>query len=1440
MSIFAKFNNQGLGDPDAFEELCCQLFETWGLYHEHYSNNNGWAFRNIRGTGGDGGIEAYWHNMLNGDWIGLQAKWFQRTINSTQYSELSRSIKSAMDVRPTMGRYIVCIPHNLTSAMKMSGQKNAEGEDVRWKKFIETTKNKYPCLQIELWDENEIFNQLQKPENEGRRRYWFEHSLINPETIELSLDKTIETIRGRYIPKLTEDGGISDFLDDFFGTQTTKLTLVNRVDYCNTLCKEIIAEIDSLISVDDKTVVDLKDRALACTESLRDYSRWLAGIKRLLAFEPSYFPDVKPFEVNYAVIEHFASKVHETKRSYRLPEHLGELDDLFDKFRDAPSPWEIAHDAQRSLSWTHCIIKGDQGTGKTCGLASKSRDYQRNQQHLPILVLATSVKDHDAWWKVIADTIGLGSDWDEAALWQALSSAAAIHDVNDIDFSLKSKVAILVDGLDERPPSSLWERMIKEGDAISHRYPRIRFAYSIRSGSINFKDPSITACSYQLGTGGDVPACKLFDRYINYYEIDLDGNEQFKWLLKTPMELHLFCMIHKGRKIAGDTSAYLTDLVKNEIKRLDDEFASRNHRKDGEGACPVQRTLLALAQTFLGSNCGKLSEDSLQDVLKKIGLDKQASVQMIELLLNYGILSIRRTKGRGSFDPCDISYSVGSRHLWDYFMAILMLEDDFATNKELLSGQPDAAQMFSILLVENKKTLPLSCKSLVEAVGDRKAYELTLFALSNARPESVAPFRGWVLDQMRSGKDTFSKIVNGLVVQVANIEKHPLGPLLLDEFLRTFDKPAERDAEWSLPSSLYMRGINYQTAAYHEREVLKHLPHLHKHETSTQMPLVLAWGLSSLNNLKRRHCRSELVMWGLSNPTEFSTLFSRFCSIDDPQIREDIFAIAEEVCCQGTTDTAIEAEIGRIVLDSLFSKPDNPGNRDAALRFYGRNIVERCFLDGLLSESEASRCRPPYAIHSADVLQIFPDASKATAMSGYWPISDDLARYVLSDRLADVFNIHHVDLYKQDDRTAAGRVIIESASAAGIEPPAFDGWVIAAAYQYLLDHGYDPAVFDADASNGEQRLMGPDRLIRRCFYAADHGEQSTVMTVAEKYVWCALREICGYMADRVPVQGRSQCGGQPGGVDSDGLVTDYSKLISFDSPLLETTVLRLRESRKGQKPRFPTPFSCEGLTTPLTKNELQRWIGSVCVDAATVLLDFRPNTDLSITGEVIPVALYANDWGVCGKESCVWLYAGIIADEEADKLENVSCACLDGYSRASEFQVGFSTPACYLSPVEVLSSPWMEEYDEPSGAEVVADAHINAKPLSGECAARLIGMGDYFYDFPSKLARDFCDISRTDGCRYYDSEGNVRFEYVEFGTPYRHEYKALLADKNTLMNKASNDGKSLLWYATVQREATNLAMERIPGLADRIERSWIIWCSCVGKYASCPVFERDD
>lgn len=1431
MSIFDKFNNHGMGNKEAFEELCCQLFESWGRRQMEYDGR--WTYRNIRGAGGDGGIEAYWQNSESDEIIGLQAKWFRKSITPGQYGQIKDSIDTVVELRPNMHLYVVCIPHDLTSTKRGRGKVITRGEDSNWYDFEKKVAKEHPALKLELWDEAEIFNHLQRPENEGRMRFWFEKSLVNPDAISLSLEKTLASLRNRYVPELADDGELSVFLDSFFGTEESRNLLIGDIDKCIRVCRELDKITTSFIAVGSQIPDDIGSSALACKEAISDYAGVLASWRELASFEPDGLRDIEPLGVDYPAIECFESHIQALKSQYKFHGHVDALLRLFDQFRELPSEWELANRMKEAFGSPHCIIIGDQGTGKTCGFANKARELLYSKMHVPIFVKAVDVGLADTWLDVVVSALGLDGSWSEASLWQALSSTAAIGDLNGDSLAIRAKVAILVDGLDENPPASSWAELIRQADAITDDFPRIRFAYSSRRSGIDF-DRDLMGCRYYIDEDGDVPVWKLFDRYIEHYKIDLNGHERYKWMFRTPMELCMFCTAYAGQRITDDVSTCMTGLVDAELDRLEREFRDRRNPSAERHSTPVRRTLAALASHYLESNA-PLERGSIGKVVEESGVDKGIIGEILDFLDEYGILYVSEQPGRSRLSPKTVSYKPGSRHLWDYFMALTLVEDGHCAVADILDNHPDATEMYGILLIEQCHMLPLDFDDLVGVIGMRRARELTFDALAEAEPAATAMFKQWALDEMRRGKEEFFEIVNNVVLQVAFVRDHPLGPSLLDEHLRTYASPALRDVLWAVPRNL---ASNEWYAMYNERDAVRHLPRLHSDDTCRQMPLVAAWGLASVSNLRRRHFRNELVEWGLGNPQEFTKLFGMFCDCDDPQIREDMFALAEEIVCMGSPTLEVEAELGRLIQESAFANPDRPGNRDAAVRYYGRILVERCCADGVLDPDVLQLCRPPYVKGDKDVaLPVHPEACTSEKMGGYGPISYDLARYVLVDKLESAFGLPLFISKERPESEEVDGLIGLSAIEAGVEIPSFEGWIIAAAYQYLLDHGYDPDVFEGPIGEDGYRKGGIDRDIRGSFGPADHGSKSDVMAVSEKYVWCARNEICGYLADRVPA-GKCSWMDDPH-QDENGRTLDYSILLSYGSPLFEATITGLREDRADTFPIYPLPFTCDDGDKICNRDDLDCWLDETSPDAAIALLGYAPNVRTSISGDAMAISLFAGDWGLGGKESRVWAYCGIVEQEELDKLSRAKAVAIDGYDNASSFKTSVETgSASYISPIEFMSQPWMGEYGEVHNATKVADVHITAKPLAGEGVDSLTEIGDYWYRFPCTLAMELCGVVRTDGARYINSDGNVVFEDVSFGEPYRREYHALLADKQLLAASLHGKGYKLVWYVTVQRETNSLARERIPGYERRVERSWLLWQDGDGSYFSCPVSEE--
>ena len=90
----------------AFEAMCNQLFELW-VNREYRDTTR--SFVVVNGSGGDGGVESY-ARLVTGEEIGVQAKWFLDSVTTSQFTQIKKSIITALEVHPKLIKYIICIP----------------------------------------------------------------------------------------------------------------------------------------------------------------------------------------------------------------------------------------------------------------------------------------------------------------------------------------------------------------------------------------------------------------------------------------------------------------------------------------------------------------------------------------------------------------------------------------------------------------------------------------------------------------------------------------------------------------------------------------------------------------------------------------------------------------------------------------------------------------------------------------------------------------------------------------------------------------------------------------------------------------------------------------------------------------------------------------------------------------------------------------------------------------------------------------------------------------------------------------------------------------------------------------------------------------------------------------------------------------------------------
>ena len=63
----------------------------------------------------DGGVECYW-TLEDGSIVAWQAKYFCKAFDDSQYQQIDRSVKEALDSHPNLRRYVIAVPTDPSDA----------------------------------------------------------------------------------------------------------------------------------------------------------------------------------------------------------------------------------------------------------------------------------------------------------------------------------------------------------------------------------------------------------------------------------------------------------------------------------------------------------------------------------------------------------------------------------------------------------------------------------------------------------------------------------------------------------------------------------------------------------------------------------------------------------------------------------------------------------------------------------------------------------------------------------------------------------------------------------------------------------------------------------------------------------------------------------------------------------------------------------------------------------------------------------------------------------------------------------------------------------------------------------------------------------------------------------------------------------------------------
>lgn len=1383
---WTKFNNHGESSNHAFEVMCNILFECW-LKKEYKDNISHFAF--VNGSGGDGGVEAY-GLLKSGDVIGVQSKWFPQKMEAAQFTQIENSFYTAIKVRPDLKRYIVCVPRDLTSKRMVKNNLVAKNtEEAKWINLCGKINKEYPDVVVELWDETSIQEKLCMPETQGCYKYWFESSEVFESEIMTSYQRAINSwAKTKYIPDLYSTGYIHDKLSYFTGSyEATKKKYDMTQNIYATVQKLKRAYEDILRLKFPEKEKELIEKIKTDISILGD---WLCIIKEIGSLVASG-SDIeignieKKFELNCE-----ASELKDSSLHFSYYTHFHAAESILEKIED-----EFEQYLRCVITDSHnkIIFLGNQGTGKTAGIVSEINLMIQDKTYLPILVQAKDYGKGDSWLSILTRTIGLSTTWSESELFRAFENAALLRNRylrEKHDIVVQPKCLICVDGIDESSSWDFWKERIEETQAYENIFPNVKFVFLSRPYVFHrYYDLDYRECFYTLPSSGDVSVNELFGDYVAFYKIDLCGNHWIKGILRTPMALKLFCDLYGNSSVGNldKSSLVITKLFQKKIDSVEESY--RKQEKETQQQSMIKTILVTVATLLTNKN-----EMTFEDIFNESKEPIKSHLEELLFFIEKEGFIYSHQICEDEFSVPETVYSWGMQPAFDYLIG-RKIYDVIKKGKSIdIEYTNGIYQMLSLIAIEEDEKLISEYSNI--KLEESVLFDLICYTLANTSVGIAFKYRDYVKQLMQYSEAEFREIVNKIIIPVSKVDNHPLGGNLLDEFLRSFDKPAQRDVWWSIPT--YLRN-NYNASWRTYSELDISMIALSDEDHYMGAPLILVWRLSSVDNDVRRDCRLKLTEWGINNPYEYLDLLLYCADINDEQIVEDIFAIAYGIALGKSVQKEYLVQLSSWIVENVYSDEGLFKYENSAVRYYCKGIVRIAISKGICEAESEMKISEKY-IRKSSFMPAYKDSFDSKRLSGYGPIDYDLARYVLCDHLDRFFCSNYKTREYMKETADFIEQYKKEYDVDTLEP---EGLIISLAYQYLLDQGWDKKIFwECEDKNN----LGVDICIRHTYSPSTHGAMSRVMTVAEKYVWCVKHRMEAVVASQMKYSDYGQ---------GARYINDYYEINDFTNTYQD--YVNSRYTRKEDE-WFHTD---QMVVTPYDEfsiENIEKWMKQKDAPDFAAWFDRKSDTEIlyaftNIVNELL------------GIEEAVWISSGIVKSDEFEKF----IEALDVYAEdraellnVSDFHSYVETSGFY-TPQEICAVQTAEETNDIINIGE-QESSVQVYKLISTCLSAHNEDTEKSFYLPSGIARKITGITYGDGYEYVNENNEVIYKFSDVGKNWKNQQECLQVNTSILESALKENGYKLFWVFRVYRSPSNKAYELYGNqICHDTDRSFVVW-----------------
>lgn len=222
---FSRIQTHEGSKQKGFEEFVCQLAK-------RSKPANAREFIRKDGAGGDAGVECYWE-LEDGSEHAWQAKYFLQPLTPAQWSQISKSVETALEKHPDLTMYYICLPKDRNDSRRLrSDGRKVTTELDRWyqhvRKWRSMAAKRSMDVEFVYWGKHEIISILTDDlvDNTGMAEFWFD-----------TASRTTLSLTNRHFPTNIVDQKINDEIDTL--RKCRFFMEFDRIEYSLTLARKL-------------------------------------------------------------------------------------------------------------------------------------------------------------------------------------------------------------------------------------------------------------------------------------------------------------------------------------------------------------------------------------------------------------------------------------------------------------------------------------------------------------------------------------------------------------------------------------------------------------------------------------------------------------------------------------------------------------------------------------------------------------------------------------------------------------------------------------------------------------------------------------------------------------------------------------------------------------------------------------------------------------------------------------------------------------------------------------------------------------------------------------------------------------------------------------------------------------------------------------------------